>query len=157
MTLPRWNRPTCTCSIQMPHPNLMVMVSFCWKMNFLPSKIKNKSVLLMMSLKLIIEVVAFFLGHPVLYEITYGNIFYEWPPPYQFNGVSPITFIFSFLGDKPKAGDSIEACVLHVDLSSRVVTLSTKLQLIEACKKTSKLKTKKVSHQFSCLSELSKI
>ena len=25
----------------MPYPKLMVMVSFCWKMNFLPSKIKN--------------------------------------------------------------------------------------------------------------------
>ena len=49
----------------MPYPKLMVMVSFCWKMNFLPSKIKNKFVLLTMSLKLTIKVVAFFLGHPV--------------------------------------------------------------------------------------------
>ena len=29
-------------SIQMPHPKLMVMVSFCWKMNFLPSRIKKQ-------------------------------------------------------------------------------------------------------------------
>ena len=49
----------------MPHPKLMVMVSFYKKINFLPSEIKNKSVLLTMSLKLMIEVVAFFLGHPV--------------------------------------------------------------------------------------------
>ena len=49
----------------MPCPKLMVMVSFCWKMNFLPSKLKNKFVLLTMSLKLTIKVVAFFLGHPV--------------------------------------------------------------------------------------------
>ena len=49
----------------MPHPKFMVMVSFCWKMNFLPGKIKKKSVLLTISLKLMIEVVAFFLGHPV--------------------------------------------------------------------------------------------
>ena len=28
----------------MPHPKLMVMVSFCSKMNFLPTKIKNKAV-----------------------------------------------------------------------------------------------------------------
>ena len=49
----------------MPHPKLMVMVSFCWKMNLLPGKIENKSVLLTMSLKLMIKVVAFFLGHPV--------------------------------------------------------------------------------------------
>ena len=26
----------------MPHPKLMVMVSFCWKINFLPSKIKKQ-------------------------------------------------------------------------------------------------------------------
>ena len=39
--------------------------SFCWKINFLPSNINNKSVLLKMFLKLMIEVVAFFLGHPV--------------------------------------------------------------------------------------------
>ena len=50
----------------MPYPKLMVMVSFCWKVNFLPNKIKNKFVLLTMSLKLTIKVVAFFLGHPVL-------------------------------------------------------------------------------------------
>ena len=41
------------------------MVSFCWKMNFPHNKIKINSVLLMMSLKLTIKVVAFFLGHPV--------------------------------------------------------------------------------------------
>ena len=37
-TLPHKNSP----SIQMPYPKLMVMVSFCWKMNFLPSKIKKQ-------------------------------------------------------------------------------------------------------------------
>ena len=37
-------------------------------MNFLPSKIKNKFVLLTMSLKLTIKVVAFFLGHPVFHS-----------------------------------------------------------------------------------------
>ena len=63
----------------MPHPKLMVMVLFCWKMNFLPSKIKNKSVLLTMSSKLMIEVVAFFLGHPV----------------YWGNAYNPVTCIFS--------------------------------------------------------------
>ena len=50
----------------MPYPKLLVMVSFSWKMNFLPSNIKIKFVLLTMSLKLTIKVVAFFLGHPVL-------------------------------------------------------------------------------------------
>ena len=64
-TLPHWNSP----SIQMLYPKLMVMVSFCWKINFLPSKIKNKFVLLTRSLKLTIKVVAFFLGHPV-YELV---------------------------------------------------------------------------------------
>ena len=49
----------------MPYPNLMVMVSFCLKINCLPSKIKNKFVLLPMSLKLTIKVDAFFVGHPV--------------------------------------------------------------------------------------------
>ena len=43
----------------------MIMVSFCWKMNVLPHKIKNNSVSSTMFLKLIIKVVAFFLGHPV--------------------------------------------------------------------------------------------
>ena len=43
----------------------MIMVSFCWKMNVLPNKIKNNSVSSTMFLKLTIKVVAFFLGHPV--------------------------------------------------------------------------------------------
>ena len=47
--------------MQMPSPKLMVMVSFCWKMNFLPSEKKNR-------FKLTIKVVAFFLGHPVCIE-----------------------------------------------------------------------------------------
>ena len=49
----------------------MVMVSFCWKMNFLPSKIKKTMRLLTMSLKLTIKVVAFFLGHPVYIPTKY--------------------------------------------------------------------------------------
>ena len=48
----------------------MIMVSFCWKMNFPHNEIKINSVLLMMSLKLTIKVVAFFLGHPVLQNQT---------------------------------------------------------------------------------------
>ena len=47
----------------------MIMVSFCWKMNVLPSKIKNNSVSSTMFLKLTIKVVAFFLGHPVYYAV----------------------------------------------------------------------------------------
>ena len=43
----------------------MIMVSFCWKMNVLPNKIKNDSVSSTMFMKLTIKVVAFFLGHPV--------------------------------------------------------------------------------------------
>ena len=50
--------------IQTPYPKLMIMVSFCWKMNFPHNEIKINSVLLMMSLKLTIKVIAFFLGHP---------------------------------------------------------------------------------------------
>ena len=41
------------------------MVSFCWKINVLPNKIKNNSVSSTMFMKLTIKVVAFFLGHPV--------------------------------------------------------------------------------------------
>ena len=47
------------------YPNLMIIVLFCWKMNFPHNEIKINSVLLMMFLKLTIKVVAFFLGHPV--------------------------------------------------------------------------------------------
>ena len=43
-------------------------------MNFLPSEIKNKFVLLTMSLKLTIKVVAFFLGHPVLDFFNHKNM-----------------------------------------------------------------------------------
>ena len=59
----------------MPHPKLMLMVSFCWKINFLPSKKKKKKkkksnpFFVTMTLKLMIEVVAFFLGYPV-YALT---------------------------------------------------------------------------------------
>ena len=61
-------------SIQMPHPKFMVMVSFCWKVNFLPSKIENRSVLLTMSLKLMTKVVGFFLGHPVYIYFKQGRV-----------------------------------------------------------------------------------
>ena len=43
----------------------MIMVSCCWKMNCPHTEAKIISVLLMMSLKLTIKVVAFFLGHTV--------------------------------------------------------------------------------------------
>ena len=49
----------------------MGMVSFCWKIIFLPGKIENNSVLLTMSLKIMIKVVAFFLGHPVYFECNF--------------------------------------------------------------------------------------
>ena len=49
------------------------MVSFCWKMDFPHNKIQINSVLLMMSLKLTIKIVAFFLGHPVC---LFSNIQY---------------------------------------------------------------------------------
>ena len=52
--------------IQTPYPKLMIMVSFCWKMNFPHNKIEINSILLMMSLKLTIKVVVFFLGHPCI-------------------------------------------------------------------------------------------
>ena len=48
------------------------MVSFCWKMNVLPNKIKNNSVSSAMFMKLTIKVVAFFLGHPV-YSVLLTN------------------------------------------------------------------------------------
>ena len=44
----------------------MIMVSFCWKMNVLPNKIKNNSVSLTMFLKLTIKVVALFSGPPCI-------------------------------------------------------------------------------------------
>ena len=53
----------------MPCPKLMIMVSFCWKMNFPHNKIKINSALLMMSLKLTIKVVASFWA--TLYNISY--------------------------------------------------------------------------------------
>ena len=56
--------------IRTPYPKLMIMVSFCWKMNFPHNKTKINSVLLMMSLKLTIKVVAFFLGHPVYVHLN---------------------------------------------------------------------------------------
>ena len=61
----------------MPYPKLMIMVSFCWKINFPHNKIKINSVLLMMSLKLTIKVVAFFLGHPVylLMILRFNDVF----------------------------------------------------------------------------------
>ena len=43
----------------------LIMVSFCWKINVLPNKIKNNSVSSTMFMKLTIKVVVFFLGHPV--------------------------------------------------------------------------------------------
>ena len=52
-------------STRLPYPILMIMVSFSWKMNVLPNKIKNNSVSSTMFMKLTIKVVAFFLGHPV--------------------------------------------------------------------------------------------
>ena len=54
----------------MPYPKLMIMASFCWKINFPHNEIKINSVLSMMSLKLTINVVAFFLGHPVFVSIS---------------------------------------------------------------------------------------
>ena len=60
--------------IQTPYPKLMIMVSFCWKMNFPHDKLEINSVLLMMSLKLTIKVVAFSLGHPVyIYKRQYTD------------------------------------------------------------------------------------
>ena len=49
----------------MPYPKLIVLVSFCWKMNILPSKIKTNSFYWTMSLKLTIKFAAFFVFHPV--------------------------------------------------------------------------------------------
>ena len=59
--LPHWKSAT----IQTPYPKLMILVSFCWKMNVLPNEIQNNSVSSTMFMKLTIKVVAFFLGHPV--------------------------------------------------------------------------------------------
>ena len=57
----------------------MIMVSFSWKMNVLPNKMKNNSVSSTMFLKLITKVVAFFLGHPVyeLYEDFFFFFFFK--------------------------------------------------------------------------------
>eukprot|EP00057_Strongylocentrotus_purpuratus_P009707 XP_011664181.1 PREDICTED: protein RRP5 homolog [Strongylocentrotus purpuratus] len=55
-------------------------------------------------------------------------------------------------GKSPKVGDSIEACVMNIDLSSKAVTLSLKPDTIEGCKK-SKSKGKKGKKAVASLAE----
>ena len=61
------------------------MVSFCWKMNFPLNKIKINSVLLMMSLKLTIKVVAFF----------WATLYMECKPIHQFPHQNLVSFATS--------------------------------------------------------------
>ena len=63
-------------------------MSFCWKRNVLPNKIKSNSVSSTMFMKLAIKVVAFFLGHPV-FQVSNYNL----PDTYIINAV-PCSYLW---------------------------------------------------------------
>ena len=58
----------------MPHPKLMVMVSFCWKMNFLPSKIKKQIRFIDDALEINDRSCCILSGPPCIYILTVRSI-----------------------------------------------------------------------------------
>ena len=51
--------------IKTPSSKVTILVSSCWKTNFIPNNVHNFFILSLVFLKLLIASVAFFLGHPV--------------------------------------------------------------------------------------------
>ena len=65
----------------------MIMMSFCWKRNVLPNKIKSNSVSSTMFMKLAIKVVAFFLGHPVFQPFSGFKLQSAWYIYHQYSSL----------------------------------------------------------------------
>ena len=64
-------------TIQTPYPKLMIMVSYCWKMNVLPNKIKGNSVSSTLFIKLTIKVVEFFWATLYCYLMSRNSKLYR--------------------------------------------------------------------------------
>ena len=62
----KWQLTQKNCSkIKTPSSKSLILVSFCWKKNVLLITVLTNLIKSLISLKLVIESVAFFLGHPV--------------------------------------------------------------------------------------------